>query len=384
MNFDLSEDQLEVQALVRGVCGREWAKAAEKWEAAGAMPGEVYEQARELGLFGLTIPESFGGNEYDPVTVALIIEELAKVSASLAITFSVHNAVCAWPIVKFGTEEQRRRFLPALAGGMLGAFSLSEADAGSDAGAITASAVPDGDHYVLNGSKNWVTNGARAGLFLVFARTGTREEGKRGLSAFLVERDSRGLVIGRKEDKMGLRASDTVVLSLEDLRVPVTNRLGGEGDGFKIAMISLDGGRIGVAAQALGVATAAWEQAVRYSTVRKAFGAALSQQQAVQWMIADMTRRIAASRMLLRKAAWLRGQGRPHTREAAMAKMYASESATFVTHRAIQIHGGYGYVKEYPVERFYRDARVMEIYEGANDIQRLVIARSILRDGVTP
>ncbi|HVP39405.1 MAG TPA: acyl-CoA dehydrogenase family protein [Candidatus Saccharimonadales bacterium] len=383
MNFDLTDEQLEIRSFVRELAHKEWGPACECWEQAGGIPDAVMAQLAELGFMGLAIPEEYGGNPYDPVSTALVIEEMAHVSASLAICVAVHNSVGTWPIVTFGTDEQKRRYLPPMAKGMLGAFCLSEPDAGSDASHLATVAVRDGDHYVLNGAKNWVTNGARAGLFTVLACT-DRAKRSHGVSAFLVERDAPGLVLGKKEDKMGLRASDTLALTLEDCRVPADSLLGAEGDGFKIAMTALDGGRIGVGAQALGVAQAAFERAVRYSKVRQAFGSPISDLEAIQWMIADMARRLEAARWLTYHAAWLRGEGLPFSRQAAMAKLYASEAATFVTHRAIQVHGGYGYVREYLVERFYRDARVMEIYEGTSEIQRLVIARSVLKEGVAP
>jgi alkylation response protein AidB-like acyl-CoA dehydrogenase len=383
MNFDLSPDQVEVRDFARELAHKEWGPASDSWEKDGAIPDAVMAQAAELGLMGLAVPEAYGGNPYDYVSAALVIEEIAKASASLAICIAVHNSVGSWPIVKYGSEEQKQRYLPQMARGMLGAFCLSEPDAGSDASALVTTAVRDGDGYVLNGAKNWVTNGARAGLFTVYAST-DRSKGARGLSAFLVERGTPGLILGKKEDKMGLRASDTLSLTLEDCRVPAANRLGAENDAFKFAMAALDGGRVGVGAQALGVAQAAFEHAVRYSRVRQAFGKPICDLQPVQWMIADMARRVEAARWLVYRAAWMRDQGLPFSRQAAMAKLYASEAATFVTHRAIQVHGGYGYVREYKVERFYRDARVMEIYEGTSEIQRLVIARSVMKDGVTP
>jgi alkylation response protein AidB-like acyl-CoA dehydrogenase len=330
----------------------------------------------------MAIPEEWGGVGYDARTIVLVLEEIAKVSAALAIMIAVHNSVGALPVFRFGTDAQRRRFLPRLVSRELGAFSLSEPAAGSDAGALEATAVREGDTYVLNGSKNWVTNGVNAGVYLIFART-NKTAGNKGLSAFIVDKGTKGVVIGKPEDKMGLRGSETVSLSLEDLRVPAENRLGAEGDGFRIAMSMLDAGRIGVAAQALGVMTAAFEEAVRYAQQRVAFGAPLSKLQAIQFKLSEMERRVQCTRLLLHKAAWLRDAGRPYTREASMAKLYASEAATWVTHQAIQVHGGYGYVKEYAVERYYRDARVMEIYEGTSEIQRLVIARSALKDGVT-
>jgi alkylation response protein AidB-like acyl-CoA dehydrogenase len=293
---------------------------------------------------------------------------------------AVHNSVGALPVFRFGSDEQRHRFLPRLVSKELGAFSLSEPGAGSDAAAIRSTATRDGGHYVLNGTKNWVTNGEQAGVYLIFART-SKDGGSRGLSAFIVERDTPGLVVGKAENKMGLRGSDTVTLVLEDLRVLADQRLGAEGEGFRIAMSMLDAGRIGVAAQALGVARAAFEDSVRYAQQRQAFGQPIARIQAIQFKLAEMERRLACSRLLLQRAAWLKDIGRPYSREASMAKLYASEAATWVTHQAIQVHGGYGYVKDYAVERYYRDARVMEIYEGTSEIQRLVIARSLLKDG---
>jgi alkylation response protein AidB-like acyl-CoA dehydrogenase len=310
----------------------------------------------------------------------MVIEEVARVSAALAIMVSVHNSVGAYPIYAFGTDEQRRRYLPRLTTGAVGAFSLSEPDSGSDASALTTAARRDGDHYVITGEKNWVTNGHHTWTFLVLARTG--EPGPQGISAFIIENDQKGLTIGKSEDKMGLRGSDTVTLAFDGARVPASQRLGGEGEGFKIALKSLDAGRIGVASQALGVMTAAFHDAVRYAQQRQAWGAPLAKLQAVQFKLAEMERRVQAARLLIQKAAWLKDTGQDFIRAASMAKLYATEAATWVTHQAIQVHGGYGYVKEYAVERYYRDARVMEIYEGTSEIQRLVIARSLLKDGV--
>jgi alkylation response protein AidB-like acyl-CoA dehydrogenase len=303
------------------------------------------------------------------------------VSAALAIMVSVHNSVGAVPVLRFGNEEQKRRFLPRLVSKELSAFSISEPGAGSDAGHLHASAVRRDGRYVLNGSKNWVTNGQQAGIYLVFVRTDTTN-GNRGISAFIVERGAPGLIVGKAEDKMGLRGSDTVSLSMQDLEVPIDQRLGEEGDGFKIALSALDAGRIGVGAQSLGVAVAAFEEAVSYAQKRLAFGQPLAKIQAVQFKLAEIGRRIPSARLLLKRAAGLTASVRQIVREAGTDKLYASEAATWVTHQAIQVHGGYGYVKEYAVERYYRDARVMEIYEGTSEIQRLVIARSLLKDGV--
>jgi len=381
VNFDITEDQIAIRDAVREFCAAEFAAHAARWDAEGAVPREAVDKLASQGYLGMAIPEEWGGLGWDSRTVTLVVEEIARVSAALAIMIAVHNSVGAYPIYRFGTDEQRKRFLPRLVSSDCGAFSLSEPGAGSDAAGLDSSAVLQGDHYVLNGSKNWVTNGIHAWTYTLFAKT-DKTAGHRGITAFIVERDTPGLVIGKPEDKMGLRGSDTVALSLQDLKVPLTQRLGAEGEGFKIAMSVLDTGRIGVAAQAIGVMQAAFEEAVRYAQQRQAFGGPLSRIQAVQFKLAEMERRIQGARLLMRRAAWLKDMGRPFTREASMAKLHASEAATWVTHQAIQVHGGYGYVKEYAVERFYRDARVMEIYEGASEIQRLVIARSLLKDGV--
>ena len=380
MNYDLSEDQCMIRDAVRELCRTEFAPHAERWDREAIVPHEALAKLAEHGFLGMAIPEEWGGVGYDSRTVAIVIEEIARVSAALAIMISVHNSVGAVPVLSFGTDDQKRRFLPRLVSKELSAFSISEPGAGSDAGHLQATAVLQGGHYVLNGSKNWVTNGEQAGLYLVFART-DRSSGNRGISTFIVERGAPGLIVGRAEDKMGLRGSDTVSLSFHDLRVPADNRLGAEGDGFRIALGALDAGRIGVAAQSLGVMRAAFDEAVRYAQQRSAFGQPLAKIQSIQFKLAEMERRIQCAWLLIQRAAWLKDLGHPFSRQAAMAKLYASEAATWVTHQAIQVHGGYGYVKEYPVERYYRDARVMEIYEGTSEIQRLVIARSLLKDG---
>ncbi len=381
MNLDLSADQIQIRDAVRDLCRTEFAPHAAQWDAEQGVPIEAIDTLAAQGFLGMAIPEEWGGVGYDARTIVIVLEEIARVSAALAIMIAVHNSVGALPVFRFGNDEQRKRFLPRLVSTELGAFSLSEPGAGSDAGALEATATRDGESYVLNGSKNWVTNGVNAGVYLIFART-DKAAGNRGLSVFIVEKGAPGLVIGKPEDKMGLRGSETVSLSLEDLRVPVSQRLGEEGDGFRIAMSMLDAGRIGVAAQALGVMTAAFEEAVKYAQQRQAFGAPISKIQAIQFKLSEMEKRVQCTRLLLYKAAWLRDTGKSYTRAASIAKLYASEAATWVTHQAIQVHGGYGYVKEYAVERYYRDARVMEIYEGTSEIQRLVIARSALKEGV--
>jgi len=313
LDYDLSEDQIAIRDAVRELCDKEFAPHSMRWDAEAQVPLEAVQRLAEQGFLGMGIPEEWGGLGYDARTICVVIEEIARVSAALGIMIAVHNSVGALPVFRFGTDEQRKRYLPRLVSKELGAFSLSEPGAGSDAGALEATAVRDGDAYVLNGSKNWVTNGMRAGVILVFART-DRAAGNKGLSCFIVERGAKGLVLGKPEDKMGLRGSDTVALTLEDLRVPADQRLGAEGEGFKIAMSMLDGGRIGVAAQALGVMRAAFHEAVKYAQQRQAFGGPLSKLQAVQFKLAEMERRVQATRLLLQRwpgkaKAILRGTG---------------------------------------------------------------------------
>lgn len=379
MDYRLTDEQQQLQQVTREFVRREITPfASELDQHPDSYPSEALAKLAGLGYFGMSIPEEYDGSGFDPVSYGVSIEEVAYGSAAIAILLAVHNTVGAWPIVRFGTEEQKREFLPRMANGVLGAFSLSEPNAGSDVGALTSTARKDGNRYILNGSKNWVTNGAHAGIFNVFAKTDP-EAGTRGISAFILEADTPGLEIGKHENKMGLRSSDTVSLSLSDVTVPLSRLLGEEGQGMKIAMASLDAGRVGVASQAVGVAQAAFDQAIRYARERKAFGKLLADHGPIRTMLGEMERRIVAARLLSRRAAWLRQQGRPFSQEAAMAKLYATEAATFITHRAIQIHGGYGYVKDYPVERYYRDSRVFEIYEGTSEIQRLVIAREAVK-----
>ena len=380
MNFDLTEEQVLIRDAVRELCRAEFTTAAAQWDRDDAIPPSAIAKLAEMGLFGMGVPEAWGGLGYDSRTVSIVIEEIARVSAALGIMVSVHNSVGAYPIYAYGTDEQRKMYLPKLTHGAVGAFALSEPASGSDASALVTSAKRDGDHYVLNGEKNWVTNGKHVWTFLVLARTGG--PGPKGISAFIVEKDQPGLTIGKSEDKMGLRGSDTVTLAFDHARVPVGQRLGPENEGFKIALQSLDAGRIGVASQALGVMVAAYHEAARYAQQRHAWGAPIAKLQAIQFKLAEMERRVQCARLLIRKAAWLKDTGQDFIRAASMAKLYATEAATWVTHQALQVHGGYGYVKEYAVERYYRDARVMEIYEGTSEIQRLVIARSVLRDGV--
>jgi alkylation response protein AidB-like acyl-CoA dehydrogenase len=333
--------------------------------------------AKEMGLLGLMVPEEYGGLGCDCVTYCAVVEEISRVSPAMGILISVHNSVGNYPIYQFGTEEQKRKYLPGLTSDKVGAMCLTEPNAGSDVGSLSTSATKVEGGYKLNGSKVFVTNGDAAWTYIVCAKTDA-SKGHRGVSAFIVERDNPGLVIHKHEDKMGIVSSDTVSLTLDDCFVPSGCLLGGEGEGFKIAMISLDAGRVGVGAQCVGIAVSAMEEAVAYSKQREQFGKPISSFQAIQWMLADMSARIEASRALTMRAAWLKDQGKPYTAAASMAKLYASQTATFAAHHAVQIHGGYGYMREYPVERIYRDARVTEIYEGTNEMQRLIIARHLL------
>ncbi len=377
--LDLTDEEQMVVGMVREFAKEELAGIAREIDEEGRVPEAAIRKMRELGLFGLLIPEEYDGSDVRSIVVARVIEELSRVCAAVAITVSVHNSVGAFPVLMFGTEEQKRRFLPRLATEEIGAFCLSEAGSGSDAASLTLRAEKDGDSWVLHGTKLWVTNATQAGIYLVFARSDPDlSQGHRGITAFLVERGAPGLSISKLENKMGLRASDTAELTFDSVRVPIGNQLGGEGSGFRVAMSALDNGRIGVGAQALGIARAALEEAVAYAKVRKQFGKSLSSFEAIQLMLADMDLRVQVSALLVYRAAWMKDAGLPYGPQASMAKLYASEAATKVAHGAIQIHGGYGYVKDYPVERFYRDARVTEIYEGTSEMQRIVIARSVL------
>jgi alkylation response protein AidB-like acyl-CoA dehydrogenase len=379
MTFELSAEQRILRDTLREFIRAEVEPHVEAYEKAGHLPRELVRKLwKELGMGGMLIPEEYGGSGLDQVSYCLVIEELAKVWAALSITVSVHNSVGCSPIALFGTEAQKRKYLPQLASDWIGAFSLSEPASGSDAAALRTRAVKDGDVYVLNGEKNWVTSGGFATTYIVMARTS--DDRHRGISTFIIEKGTPGLTLGRAEEKMGIKASETRSLILEDCRVPAENLLGGEGAGFRMAMQLLDGGRVGVAAQSVGIAQAAFEQAVRYSKERVTFGKPIAEHQAIRFRLADMHTRLTAARLLTYRAAWLKDQGQPFTREASMAKVFASETATFVTHQAQQIHGGYGYVTDYPVERFYRDARVTEIYEGTSEIQRMVIANTLLKD----
>jgi len=379
MDFDYTEEERTILETVAEFVDAELAPAARRLDEAGEVPLGAIRKLQEMGLFGLLIPEEHGGCRVSTSCYAGVIEAISRVCAALAITLSVHNSVGAFPILRFGTDEQKRRYLPRLAADWIGAFSLTEPEAGSDAARLRLKGTPVDGGYLLEGTKLFVTNGSIADLFLVFARTGESPGAShRGITAFLVERSAAGLEVGKLEDKMGLRASDTAELVFQECFVPEAQRLGAEGEGFRIAMMSLDNGRIGVGAQAVGIAQGAFDHALAYAEGRRQFGRPIARFQAVQFMLADMKTRLDAARLLVQRAAWLKDHGRPHTKEAAMAKLYGSRTAVEVCHAALQIHGGYGYIKEYPVERLYRDARVTEIYEGTTEMQRLVIARQLL------
>ena len=377
MDFDLAPDQRAIQTLTRELAEAEIVPNAGEWDRAHRFPDELYPKLAELGLMGVCIPEEYGGAGADFLSYILVLEELSRADAGVGVTVAVHTSAVTLPILAFGTEEQRARFVPPLARGeQFGAFALTEPGSGSDAGSLRTTAVPDGDGWVLNGSKQWITNGSRAGTFLVFARTDPATAGARGISCFIL--DAEHVRVTREEEKLGLNSSTTSDIVIEGARVEGDRLLHEEGRGFRIAMATLDGGRIGIAAQALGIAQAAYEVARAYAQEREQFGRRIGDFQAIQWKLADMTTEIDAARLLTYRAAWLKQEGRPHAAEGAKAKLFASEMARRQTAEAIQILGGVGYTKEFPVERYYRDAKITEIYEGTSEIQRLVIARSIL------
>lgn len=381
MNLTFNDEERMVIDLARDFAENELAPIAESVDQEKRVPIEALRKMQELGLLGLMIPEEYGGAGVSTSCYAQVIEELARVCAAVAIVLSVHNSVGAYPILRFGSEEQKQKYMPKLAGDWIGAFCLSEAASGSDASALELKAKRDGDDYVLDGSKLWVTNGSIANLYLVMAKTADiPDKPHRGISAFLVEKDTPGLIVGKLEDKMGLRGSDTAEIQFDGCRVPASALVSEEGVGFKIAMQALDNGRIGVGSQAVGIARGALEEAIKYARERIAFGRPIAEHQAVQFKLADMETEISAARNLVRRAAWLKDSDQPHGKEAAMAKLYASEMAHRVVHQALQIHGGAGYIKEYPVERYYRDQRITEIYEGTSEMQRIVIGRAVIAE----
>jgi hypothetical protein len=379
MNLTFTEEQEMMRKMVRDFAEREIAPVVEQMDETDEFPTEVIRKMGDLGLMGIPLPQSYGGAGMDFTSYIIAIHELSKVSASFGVILSVHTSVGTNPIFYFGTEEQKQKYVTKLAQGeYLGAFGLTEPSAGSDAGSLKTRAVKHGDHYVLNGSKVFITNGEAADTFVVFARTNPDEAGHRGISAFIVERDTPGFSIGKKERKMGLNGSGTVEIVFEDARVPAENLLGAEGAGFKIAMANLDVGRIGIAAQSLGLAEAALKHATAYAKDRTQFGKSIGKQQAVGFKLADMATEVEAAKLLTYRAANLRMRGIPCGQEASMAKLFASTVARKTAIEAVQIFGGYGYIKDYPVERLFRDAKVTEIYEGTSEIQRHVIAKKLL------
>ncbi|MFP3917558.1 acyl-CoA dehydrogenase [Lysinibacillus telephonicus] len=376
MNLNFTEEQTMLREMVRQFAQSEIAPFVEKMEE-GEFPKEILAKMGELGLMGMTVPESLGGAGMDFTSYILAINEISKVSAVVGVILSVHTSVGTNPILYFGSDEQKKKYIPNLASGKyLGAFCLTEPEAGSDAGALKTRAVKSDDYYVLNGSKAFITNGGEADVFIVFASTNP-QKGSRGISAFIVEKDSPGLIIGKNEHKMGLHGSSTVQLTFDNMKVPASNLLGKENEGFKIAMANLNAGRIGIAAQALGIAEAATEASIEYASERIQFGKPIAVNQGVGFKLADMATKVEAAKLLVYRAAHLHSLGLQCGKEASMAKLFASKTAVQVTTEAIQIYGGYGYTKDYPVERYFRDAKVTEIYEGTSEIQRIVISKQI-------
>jgi alkylation response protein AidB-like acyl-CoA dehydrogenase len=379
MNFEYTEEHFAVRDAAREFTQTELLPGVIERDTEAKFPAEQVKKMGELGFMGMMVDPKYNGGGMDTVSYVLAMEEISKIDASASVCMSVNNSLVCWGLEKYGSEAQKEKYLKRLATGeILGAFCLSEPEAGSDATSQQTNAELKGDHYVLNGTKNWITNGSSASVYLVIAQTDV-SKGHKGISAFIVEKNSEGFVIGKKEDKLGIRGSDTHSLMFTDVKVPVANRIGEEGLGFTFAMETLNGGRIGIAAQALGIASGAYELALAYSKERKAFGKPISQHQAIQFKLADMATQIEAARLLVLKAAWLKDQGEDYAFASAMAKLYASEVAMNVTIEAIQVHGGYGYVKEYHVERLMRDAKITQIYEGTSEIQKIVISRSIIR-----
>jgi alkylation response protein AidB-like acyl-CoA dehydrogenase len=378
VNLELTETQTLIRDTARKFARERVAPQARKFDKEELFSVELFKELASLGLMGVNIPAQYGGAEAGVVSYSLAMMEMAAACASTSVAMAVTN-MCAELIYKFGTDAQREKYVTRLTSGeaVVGSFALSEPHAGSDPRAMRTTAVRRGDKWVLNGSKQWITSGAYAGVMVVWALTGG--QGTKGISAFVVEGGTQGLIIGKHEDKMGLRGSNTVSLTFEDMEIPAENLLGKEGDGFKLAMIALDGGRIGIASQACGVARAALEASIRYAKDRKAFGQPIGDFQGLRFMMANMATELQAAELLTYRAAFLKDEGKPFTREASMAKLYASEMSNRAVDKAVQIHGGYGYIDEFPVERYFRDARVQTIYEGTSEVQRLVIARETFK-----
>ncbi|WP_394218119.1 acyl-CoA dehydrogenase [Halobacillus trueperi] len=381
MNLQFTDEQEMMRKMVRDFAEKEVAPAVERMEKEDRFPSELLPKMGELGLMGVPIPEKYGGAEMDYLSYIIAIHEISKVSATLGVILSVHTSVGTNPILYFGTEEQKNKYIPKLASGeFLGAFALTEPSAGSDASSLKTRAVKQGDHYILNGSKVFITNGGNADTFIVFARTNPDVETKKGLSAFIVERDTPGFSIGKAEKKMGLHGSSTVSLNFDQCEVPVSQRLGEEGGGYKIALANLNIGRIGIAAQSLGIAEAALEHAVSYAKEREQFGRPIAHLQGISFKLADMATEVEASKLLVYNAASLQAAGKKCGKEVSMAKLMASKTAVKASIEAVQVHGGYGFTEDYAVERFFRDAKVCEIYEGTSEIQKIVIGNHLIRD----
>src|ERR1700744_3815697 len=379
MNFQLTEEQIAVQMAARDFARNELLPGVIERDEKQKFPAEQIKKLGELGFLGMMVDPKYGGSGMDAVSYVLAMEEISKIDASVSVCMSVNNSLVCWGLETFGNEEQKQKYLPRLAKGeIIGAFCLSEPEAGSDATSQRTTAEDKGDHYIINGTKNWITNGNSASVYLVIAQTDV-SKGSHGINAFIVEKNSPGVVVGAKENKMGIRGSDTHSILFNDVRVPRENRIGEDGFGFKFAMKVLAGGRIGIASQALGIASGAYELALNYSKERKAFGKEIMQHQAIQFKLADMATRIEASRLLCLRAAWEKDQPLDFALSSSMAKVFSSETAMWTTTEAVQVHGGYGYVKEYHVERLMRDAKITQIYEGTSEVQRIVISRSILK-----
>ncbi|HYY24628.1 MAG TPA: acyl-CoA dehydrogenase [Candidatus Udaeobacter sp.] len=379
MNFDLTEEQRLLKQTIRDFAETQIAPGAAERDEAARFPNELIPKMAELGLFGIMIPQEYGGAGLDAVSAAIIVEELARVDAAVALIVASHNSLCAAHIFSFGNEAQKQKYLSSLARGQkLGAWALTEPGSGSDAAALKTRATLEGDHWVLNGEKQFTTQGSTADIYVIMAST-DRSRGKRGISAFIVERGTTGLSIGRIENKLGVRASDTAAVRLEEVRVPKENVLGEINGGFYDVLKVLQGGRVGIGAMAVGIAQGALEESIKYAMIRNQFGKPIAEFEAIQWMLADMATETEAARLLVYRAARLRDKGLPFLKAASQAKLYAAETAMRGTTNAIQIHGGYGYIKDYPVERYFRDAKICEIGEGTSEIQRMVIAKELLR-----
>jgi alkylation response protein AidB-like acyl-CoA dehydrogenase len=380
MHFELSEEHLMIRDAARDFARTELLPGVIDRDNEQKFPADGVKKMGELGFLGMMTNPAYNGGGMDTISYVLAMEEISKIDASASVIMSVNNSLVCWGLEKFGTEEQKKKYLTRLSTGeIIGAFCLSEPEAGSDATSQRTTAVDRGDHYLLNGTKNWITNGGTASVYLVMAQTDA-SKGHRGINCLIVEKGMDGFIVGKKEDKLGIRGSDTHSLMFTDVKVPKENRIGEDGFGFKFAMKTLSGGRIGIAAQALGIASGALELAAKYATERKAFGKPISEHQAISFKLADMATKVEAARLLVLKAAWLKDQGQNYDKESAMAKLYASEVAMEATVEAVQIHGGYGFVKEYHVERLMRDAKITQIYEGTSEIQRIVIGRAVLEE----